>query len=139
MERRTVLGMTAGAVVTGLAGCAGGSARPDRDHDVGMSTRRFRPAELTVDAGETVVWANTSSHAHTVTAYDEGLPSGADYFASGGYDSEDEAREAWRSGFGGRIDPGDTYEHVFDVSGEYPYVCIPHEASGMTGTVVVES
>jgi len=126
------------AVLVVLAGCAGGDASAADDYDVGMTAVAFDPTELTVAVGDTVVWANTSSRGHTVTAYDSGIPDGADFFASGGYDSTAAARDAFGSELGGLIESGDTWSHTFEVPGEYEYLCIPHEASGMVGTVVVE-
>ncbi|WP_302080351.1 plastocyanin/azurin family copper-binding protein [Salinibaculum rarum] len=137
MDRRTFLQSAAGigATVT-VAGCIGGSA--DRgDYDIGMSTRAFRPMALEVEPGTTVVWKNTSKQGHTVTAYEEEIPSEADYWATGDFDSESAAREAWRSSAGGRLGQGETYEREFTVPGTHAYVCIPHEPSGMAGSVTV--
>lgn len=102
-----------------------------------MSTNAFRPADIEVGVGETVVWENTSDRPHTVTAYEKSLPEGAEYFASGEFDSEEAAREDWFDGMAGSIEAGETYSHTFEVAGEYLYFCIPHERAGMTGTVVV--
>jgi plastocyanin len=133
--RRAFLATAGGACSVALAGCtATGSGG---DYDVGMTAVAFDPPELAVDAGETVVWQNTSSRGHTVTAFDDGLPDGADYFASGGFDSESAARDAWRDGLGGLIDGGETYSHTFTVPGTYSYLCVPHEQAGMVGTVEV--
>lgn len=143
MDRRAVLSTVAGAVAIGLAGCSSSAGQlsggsDESEHDVGMTARRFDPAETTISTGETVVWKNTSSPAHTVTAYESDLPGGAGFFASGEAESEDAARDNWNDGFGGALDTEDTYEHTFETPGEYPYFCIPHEVSGMTGIVVVE-
>lgn len=89
----------------------------------------FEPAEVTIRPGETVVWKNTTVLVHTVTAIPDSaanpehvhLPDGADPFASG------------------RLDPGATFQHTFTASGTYDYFCIPHEAAGMLGTVVVKN
>jgi len=134
MRRRAYLAAVVGASAA-LAGCSQGSA--DESYDVGMSAVAFRPPEVEVAVGEPVVWKNTSSRGHTVTAYEDGIPVDAAYFASGGYDSEAAAREAWRTGGDGTVWGGETYEHTFEVPGTYQYVCIPHESSGMVGTVVV--
>jgi plastocyanin len=137
MERRRFLaGLGTGAAVA-LSGCAAVGSSGDDDYDVGMTAVAFRPSELTVSVGETVVWDNTSSRAHSVTAYEAGIPDDADYFASGGYDSEAAAREAWTN-LEGAITSGDTYEHTFEVPGNYDYFCIPHERGGMVGRIVVE-
>jgi len=141
MRRRTYLGIAVGSVA-GAAGCLGnlgtGGAGSGPDPDVGMTTNAFEPETYEVTVGETVVWENTSSRAHTVTAYDSGLPEGAAFFASGGYDDEDAAREAWDEELGGGMDPGVTFEHTFEVAGSYPYFCIPHERDGMVGTIEVQ-
>lgn len=126
-----------GAAAGALAGCTTGSA-VETEYDVGMASNQFRPEVVEVEAGETVVWANTGSRNHTVTAYEDGIPEAAAYFASGGYESEQEARDAWLNGpLGGAINAGETYRHTFEVPGEYQYLCVPHEASGMVGTVRV--
>jgi len=137
MHRRAYL-KGAGLAGTGaLAGCFGIGATPSGEYDVGMSTRDFRPEILEVGVGETVVWRNTSTHAHTVTAYGNAIPDGAPYWASGEFESEAAARDGWANGEGGALYRGDVYERTFEVPGEHRYVCIPHEQSGMVGTVVV--
>jgi len=139
MNRRAFLGGLGAAASLGLAGClAGGTGGTGgQDYDVSMSSAAFEPSRLEVTAGETVVWLNTNSRAHTVTAYDDGIPEGAEYFASGGYDSEFAARDAYVESFGGAIGSQDTFEHTFAVPGQYDYFCIPHEKAGMVGTIVV--
>lgn len=141
---REVGAVGSAAATVGLAGCAGVGGEPDHDagdepdYDVGMLATAYRPQEITVSVGETVVWENTSTRGHTVTAYENAIPDEAEYFASGGYDSEEAAREAWPGDFGGRLETGDRYSHTFAVPGRYEYVCLPHETGGMVGTVVVE-
>lgn len=104
--------------------------------DVGMtSAHAFEPEELTVQVGDTVTFSNDSSESHTVTAYEDGLPDGATYFASGDFASEQEARDDVA---GGLIKPGKTFDVTFDEPGTYRYFCIPHESDGMAGTIVVE-
>lgn len=138
MDRRTFLAAAGTGLSVGLAGCVGGSADPAAEFDVGMSARAFDPESITVTTGTTVVWKNTSSIAHTVTARAEGIPEDTAFFASGGYDTQAAAEEAWRGGNGGAIYQGETYERDFPVPGEYVYYCIPHEAAGMAGVVTVE-
>ncbi len=36
------------------------------------------------------------------------------------------------------VSEGHTFEYTFEESGEYKYVCVPHETLGMKGAVVVE-
>lgn len=131
---RTLPPATAGVALTGLSGCL-----TDDDYDVGMQSNAFVPRDIEVEVGTTVVWKNTGSRNHTVTAYETTLPDDAEYFASGGYASEQEARDAWGSQVanGGNIRPDEFYRHTFDVPGTYGYFCIPHEPAGMVGTVTV--
>jgi len=136
MRRRAYLGTVAGALA-GTAGCVAGAfgGLSASDYDIGMGLNEFRPATYELSVGETVVWGNTNSRTHTVTAVS--VPEGAAYFASGGYDSRDAADEAWHDSLGGGIEPGSTYEHTFEVAGTYDYYCIPHAASDMNGKIVV--
>lgn len=143
-SRRQVLaslGASASAVITtGMAGCLGSSMSESGDaYDIGMTAIAYTPQEITVTVGESVVWQNTSSRGHTVTAYESGIPDEASFFATGGYETEDAAREAFRNDLGGLIDGGETWEYTFDIPGTYEYLCIPHEQQGMIGTVIVES
>jgi Plastocyanin len=134
--RRRLLTAVGASAVGGLAGCLSTFDRPE--YDIGMRATAFAPETITVDAGTTVVWRNTSARGHTVTAYESTLPAEATFFASGGYESTDAAREAWHNNSGGRIETSETFSYTFEIPGEYGYVCIPHETSSMVGTVIVE-
>ncbi|MFB6088050.1 MAG: plastocyanin/azurin family copper-binding protein [Haloarculaceae archaeon] len=136
MNRRTVLQGGAAVVSAALAGCSAQGSTPSGEYDVGMSAADFKPPEVTVAPGETVVWRNTSSVRHTVTAYGDKLPDGADFFSTGDFDSQAAAETGWTRGKGG-LGSGETFEHTFEIPGTYEYFCIPHEVSGMRGTVVV--
>jgi plastocyanin len=136
MHRRRVLATLGAAFVAGGAGCSA-VGKSDVDGDVGMTAVAFRPAEFTVERGDEVVWYNNSARAHSITAYQDGIPADATYFATGGFDSERAAREAW-DGMHGAITNGQRYAHTFEIPGTYTYFCIPHERGGMVGTVVVE-
>lgn len=89
---------------------------------------KFVPREVTVSVGDTVKWRNVSGVVHTVTADPQKaanadnvrLPQGAETFDSG------------------TILPGNNYSYTFTVPGRYKYVCLPHEAAGMIGEVVVQ-
>lgn len=95
----------------------------------------FDPEEVTVSPGTTVVWDNVGNVAHSVTAYEEDIPEDAEYWASGDFDSEQAARDAYPDS--GDVGGGETWEHTFETTGTHEYFCIPHEGS-MVGTVVVE-
>ena len=137
MERRRYLAGVGTTVALSLGGCLGLSSGKE-NFDVGMSPASFNPPEITVSVGEEVRWENTSSRAHTITAYEGGIPDGAAFFATGDYESEDAARRAWNDSLGGGLEAGERFSHTFEVAGEYQYFCIPHEQGGMRGTVVVE-
>ncbi|MFN2586842.1 MAG: plastocyanin/azurin family copper-binding protein [Actinomycetota bacterium] len=115
------------------AGCTDGGASPDTVELT--DAQRFAPETLTVSAGTTVAFVNESAEAHTVTAYEDRVPDGADYFSSGGFASEDAARERLSEAL---LAEGETYAVTLDEPGTYEYLCIPHEDRGMTGTIVVE-
>lgn len=134
-SRREFLAVTGTTATASLAGCLGLFERDA--FDIGMTAAAFTPETLTVSAGTTVVWQNTSSRSHTVTAYEASLPEGASFFATGGYETEADAREAWKATGEGIIATSETFEHTFDIPGEYAYVCLPHETGGMVGTVEV--
>lgn len=141
MDRRTFLAAAGAGATLGIAGCVdalpfeGGNGR---DGVVTMSIDSFRPEEVTIEAGTTLTWENTSGHGHTVTAYEGGIPDGAEYWASGGFDDEQAARDGWRGNNDGVFYQGESYERTFEVVGTHQYFCIPHEDSGMRGFVHVE-
>ena len=112
-----------------LTGCA------SDDSSVSMEGHSFDPASLTVQAGDPIEFSNGTGEAHSVTAYDDGLPPGADYFATGGAQSEEDARADIAAGL---LQPGEKFELTLETPGEYRYFCIPHEDDGMTGTITVE-
>lgn len=84
----------------------------------------FDPHLVWIESGGTVTWS-VEGGSHTVTAYHPAadrpnrLPEGA---------------EGWDSG---TLAEGETYERTFDEAGAYDYFCVPHEGSGMVGTVLV--
>jgi len=137
MDRRAFLGTASVVGAVGLGGCLGSGQEATGEYDFGMSARRYDPGAVQVSPGTTVVWQNTSSAPHTVTAYQDRLPEGVAFFASGGFGSQAAAESAWLDGSDGGLEKGETFTHEFTVPGEYPFYCIPHEASGMTGVVTV--
>jgi len=134
-SRRRVLAVGATAMTTAVAGCmAGGDGASEQRVEM-TNDLAFAPDAVTVTAGTTVTWENTGTVGHTVTAYEDELPDGASYFGSGDFESENAARQ--NPGIA-TIGEGETFEHTLEVPGEYEYFCIPHESSGMTGTITVE-
>lgn len=96
---------------------------------VGMSDMSFTSAAITIRAGQTVLWKNTSGTVHNVVddaaqavnAADVLLPAGVKPFDSG------------------YLQPGQSYQRTFTVPGVYRYVCTLHETGGMKGTIVVKA
>ena len=132
--RRAVLA----GITASLAGCTSGilddPSFPDADVIVAPDGEFiFQPDELTVPVGETVRWGFAEG-GHNVSCWPEDasevvLPDGAEPFATYGPDDDPDVTLVQR---------GETYEHTFEVTGEYTYVCIPHADSGMVGTIRVE-
>jgi plastocyanin len=140
--RRAFLRDGAAVVGTSVAGATTVATRPAvaqsaTEHLVEMpDSLVFDPASLTVAPGDTVVWRTTGNVGHSVTAYEDDLPEGAEYFASGGFGSESAARRAYPRG---DVPAGGEYRHSFEVEGDYEYFCIPHESVGMVGTIRVRA
>ncbi|WP_312621722.1 plastocyanin/azurin family copper-binding protein [Haloarcula sp. 1CSR25-25] len=120
---------------TAIAGCLGGSG-PSGPTVTMTGDLRFDPADVAIDPGQQVTWVNESGVPHTTSAYGEGIPDEASYFASGGYESEQAVRQSTSAR--GFLERGETYSYTFDVTGTYQYFCLPHEESGMVGRVIVE-
>jgi plastocyanin len=96
---------------------------------------QFDPATATISKGDTVEWVFESG-GHNVSGHPDAhnevsIPDGATPFAS--YDtSGDDINHVALS------ESGTTYQHTFSTSGEYTYVCVPHAAAGMIGTITVQ-
>lgn len=89
--------------------------------DVSMTSFAFEPADITVQRGDVVKWI----HAGKL-----GQPHNVEF------------REGGLTGLMGPmlLSEGDTYELTIDerfLAGPNPYLCTPHEAMGMKGTVTV--
>jgi plastocyanin len=95
----------------------------------------FDPDDVRITPGTTVVWENTGSIGHSVTAYEDEIPDEAEYFASGDFRNETAARNGYPQR--GDVEGGESYEHTFEVEGDYDYFCIPHEGTGMVGSMLV--
>ena len=91
----------------------------------------FSPRELTVVAGEIVVWKNAAEMPHTVNTDVANcrsdaardwvqVPAGATPFYSG------------------ELKPGDEFRVRFEVPGTYRYLCVYHENQMMRGTIEVQ-
>jgi plastocyanin len=85
-------------------------------HYVVVGNNYFYQPEITIQVGDTVRWINgvDGGGVHNVVADDGSFTSGSPAFP-------------W------------VYDHVFSTAGTFPYQCSEHGASGMTGTITVES
>jgi plastocyanin len=79
--------------------------------DVNIVGLAFEPATLTINAGNTVVWHNNASVAHTITSRDKLFDSGT-------------------------VAPRATFAFTFATAGTYEYFCGLHP--GMVGKVIVQ-
>lgn len=86
--------------------------------DGGLS---FSPSSFDISTGDTVRWT-WDSGGHNVKP--SSTPSGSDWAGTPGDEFDT---------FSG----GHTYQHTFDVAGDYEYYCAPHRSAGMTGSFTV--
>jgi plastocyanin len=87
----------------------------------------FAPAHVEIRAGQTTRWRNSSVTIHTSTG-------DLDLAADPSSVSLPEGAPPWNSG---NLSPGAVFELRLEVPGEYRYTCLPHESSGMIGTIRV--
>lgn len=79
----------------------------------------FTPADITINVGETLTWANAGGN-HNVNGSQDVYPNNPVSFSSGAPSSQ-----SW------------VFEFTFDEAGVYEYRCDPHAGFGMVGTVTV--
>jgi plastocyanin len=86
-------------------------ARAADERNVDIEDLKYKPAEIKVKVGETVVWTNNDDREHTITADDNSFKSGP-------------------------LRTGKTYRRKFTAAGRYPY----HDDhfGRMKGVVIVE-
>ncbi|WP_435344307.1 cupredoxin domain-containing protein [Haloarchaeobius sp. HRN-SO-5] len=161
LDRRAVLRRFGAAGLVAVAGCVGGEGTQPTTEPTSTATEttaepadtttggggdgggvtevaagpegrlRFVPETVEISVGDTVRWT-FESPGHNVTSKPGSSekvrnPEGAEPFAS--YEGNQHYAV---------VPEGETYEHTFDVPGEYVYVCAPHAGQGMVGTVVVQ-
>jgi plastocyanin len=105
--------LAAGAVAGALA-AAIGMANPAQAAEIRATIDNFTfaPQQITVKAGDTVIWTNHDDIPHTVTATNKVFNSKA-------------------------LDTDDTFSFTFAAAGSFTYFCALHPH--MTGSVVVEA
>jgi len=86
----------------------------------------FDPIGVYVEPGTTVRWI-VRENVHTTTAYHPGNDRHSLRIP--------ERAVPWDSGY--LVHPGDHFDVTLTVPGVYDYYCVPHEAAGMVGRIVV--
>jgi len=87
-----------------------GTALAATTHDVEIFKFKFLPAEITIEAGDTIRWTNKEKRQYHSVWFEQLGEKEPDY-----------------------LFPGDSYERTFDEAGDLPYRCGPHPR--MTGIV----
>ena len=109
---RALLGLTVAlGVATAAPGVTAGAGAKPATHTVTIDATAFAPANLTVNAGDTVVWVNKDPYAHTATS------------KSAVFDSDN-------------IGSGKSWKFVAKQKGDFPYICSIHPS--MRGTLHVK-
>jgi plastocyanin len=113
MWRRLVMAAAISvAAVTNPIGAHNTSEPKPTTHRVTIDATSFKPAELTIRAGDSIVWMNRDVIPHTATQ------SGGN-----GFDS-------------GTMKSGDAWKHTFKTAGDIAYICSFHPT--MKGRVKVQ-
>lgn len=89
---------------------------------VNIVDNAFQPPELTVAVGTKVVWTQTGSQPHTVTADDNS------------FDSSPNCPTNITS----CLKTNETYPHTFTSAGRVPYYCKVHGKAVMSGVIIVQ-
>ena len=84
-----------------------------KEHSISIVGFKFEPETLMISKGESVIWINKDTRPHKVVAYD-------------------------RTFNGDRMQPLDSYEFIFNETGEYPYFDSVWPKFGKGKIVVVE-
>ena len=134
MTTRRAFVQTSGALLTGMALAPWWSAPAPWSTVMEIAMRSdpagskvwFDPLGVLVKPGTTIRWV-VEENVHTTTAYHPKndhhslrIPEGA---------------EPWDSGY--LVNPGNHFEVTLTVPGVYDYYCMPHEAAGMVGRIIV--
>jgi plastocyanin len=130
----SLLAMLGGSSDWRIVGSANPSIRQSaKVHIVRMQGTRFVPAEITIAKGDTVRFVMGGGGPHNVAFHDLKQ------------ESADRLRKLMPdqiSDLSGPLllDPGETYNIVFTdlPPGHYPYLCAPHIAGDMKGTIILK-
>jgi plastocyanin len=112
-SNRALVSLVASLALVMAAMTRGGAAgaAPPVKHTVAIEGTAFVSADLTVNAGDTVVWVNRDPYPHTATS------------KTAGFDSRD-------------IAPGKSWTYTAKTKGDFAYLCAIHPS--MQGTLHVK-
>jgi plastocyanin len=137
-----------------VAACGGGESEPAAEpaaapaeapaaamgatHDVNMvmegTSYMYVPAQLTIKAGDVVVFHNVSGGPHNVQFYPDSIPAGAQEVLAAAMPNQ-------MSPLAGEllVEPNATYTISFAgaPAGEYHFMCLPHLAMNKKGVITV--
>ena len=124
---------------TAMAAPAPAAAATGARHEVQMlqegTTYKFSPAELSIKAGDVVVFKNVSGGAHNVAFKADSIPAGAAAILDAAIaDKMGPLSSALIAA------PGDSLVVTFAGApvGDYHFTCTPHMAMGMHGKITVQ-
>jgi plastocyanin len=103
--------VVAGGMLSSIASCRAAPSAAPVSHPLTIDGTQFVPADITVKAGDTLVWENRDPFPHTATA-----PNGA-------FDSKE-------------IPPGKSWTYTASAKGDFAYTCTIHPT--MKGIVHVQ-
>ena len=107
-------------------------------HDVEMTLvdgqYRFVPEQLTIKAGDVVRFHNKQGGPHNVMFFSDSIPAGAAAVIDAGMDES----APLTSQMAVTQDEVITVAFTGAPTGRYHYTCVPHQAMGMNGNIIVE-
>src|SRR4051812_19981447 len=125
----TVVGL-ASPVATAPAPSPSGGAMLSAAVQISITAdRRFDPAQVTINQGETVQWVNDGRAPQTVTADPVRAQNPANVVLPAD-------AQPWDSGV---LNSSQIFTRTFDTPGTYQYVSLPDEGQGMVGQITVKS
>lgn len=110
LTRRNALRLGASLLALPLAAATANAAAHSTTHTVVIKGMKFTPADLVINAGDTVMWINEDSPRHSVTDL------------NGAFDT-------------GLISKGASASLTFNGAGAFNYRCTPH--GNMRGTITI--
>ena len=107
-------------------------------HDVEMTLVdgqcRFVPEQVTIKAGDVVRFHNKQGGPHNVMFFSDSIPAGAAAVIDAGMDES----APLTSQMAVTQDEVITVAFTGAPTGRYHYTCVPHQAMGMNGNIIVE-